>query len=123
MRGRGISFDRWTTEPHGGGTMNHTRNAGLALALAFSLAGVAGAQGVVPATALPIDQPILWVKDAKRNYGAVKDYTCVLVSQERVKGKLGDENVIEFKQMTQPFSVSLRWLAPAASQGQHVIYV
>ena len=101
-------------------TLRSLHLIGIAIVLTASSAS---AQGVVPAAASPLDQPIAWLKDAKRNYTAVKDYTCVMVSQERVKGKLLDENIIDVKIRAEPFSVSMRWLAPAKSQGQHVVYV
>src|SRR5687768_4984827 len=58
-----------------------------------------GKDGVVPAKAelSPLDQPLAWLRDAKQNYGLVKDYSCTLVSQERVKGTLQEEAYIELK--------------------------
>jgi hypothetical protein len=84
-----------------------------------------GKDGVVPAKAelSPLDQPLAWLRDAKQNYGLVKDYSCTLVSQERVKGTLQEEAYIELKMRPEPFSVSMRWLAPKKSQGQEVVYV
>lgn len=71
----------------------------------------------------PLDQPIAWMREAKQNYAVVKDYTCTLVTQERIKGKLEEESFVEFKMKTEPFSVAMRWLAPKRSQGQEVVYV
>jgi Protein of unknown function (DUF1571) len=76
-----------------------------------------------PATENPLDQPLAWLQEAKRNYTAVQDYACTLVSRETVRGVLKDENVISFKMRTQPFSVSMRWLAPKKLQGQEVCFV
>lgn len=80
---------------------------------------------VVPARAelSQLDQPLAWLHEAKRNYGAVKDYSCVLVSQERVGGKLEEQNIIQLKMKTEPFSVHMRWLAPKKQQGQEVVFV
>ncbi len=107
--------------------LHRSRIAGITLGIAVALvASSASAQGTVaPARAelSALDQPIAWMTDAKRNYSAVKDYTCVLVSQERVRGKLEVENVIEFKMRPEPFSVAMRWLTPKKTQGQQVIYV
>src|SRR6266542_478836 len=52
---------------------------------------------VIPARAelSPLEQPIAWLQEGKRNYGVVKDYTCWLVSQERVKGELLERNIIK----------------------------
>lgn len=76
-----------------------------------------------PAAITSLQQPLAWMQEAKRNYSAVKDYACTLVSRERVKGVLLEENVIDFKVKTQPFSVGMRWVSPKASQGQEVYFV
>ena len=76
-----------------------------------------------PAADSPLDQPLAWLQEAKRNYTAVQDYACTLVSRESVRGVLKDESVIAFKMRTQPFSVSMRWLAPKKLQGQEVCFV
>src|SRR5262249_39996091 len=82
---------------------------------------------VVPAKAsaeqASFDQPIAWMQEAKTNYSAVKDYTCMLVSQERRNGKLGDQAMIQMKVMPQPFSLYMRWLGPQKDVGQEVAYV
>lgn len=87
---------------------------------------VAKDKQVVPAAALAqvdLDQTITWLTEAKRNYTAVKDYTCMLVSQENVGGKLQDQNFIQVKMKTEPFSVHMRWLGPEKSKGQEVAFV
>jgi hypothetical protein len=71
----------------------------------------------------PMDQPLALMYEARRAFAGVKDYTCTLQSQENVRGKLQDSNVIVFKMRTQPFSVSMRWLAPRENQGQEVCFV
>jgi len=71
----------------------------------------------------PLDQPIALLQEAKRNFTAVKDYTCTLVSQERVKGKLEEQSIIQFKMKTEPFSVYMKWLAPRDSVNQEVAFV
>jgi hypothetical protein len=80
---------------------------------------------VVPAKAAtsPLDQPIALLQEAKRNYGVVKDYTCTLVSQERVRGKLEEQSIMTFKMKTEPFSVYMKWLAPRESVNQEVAFV
>jgi len=85
-----------------------------------------GQDKVVPAANLErseLDQPLALLQEAKRNYAVVKDYTCHLVSQERVRGKLEDKNIIDFRLKTEPFSVSMRWLAPKSAVGQEVVFV
>ena len=71
----------------------------------------------------PLDQPIAWLNEAKRNYTAVRDYACTMVSRETVRGVMQEENVILFKARTQPFSVHMKWLAPRKSQNQEVCFV
>ena len=71
----------------------------------------------------PLDQAIAWMQEAKRNYGAVKDYTCTMISRENIKGKLKEESVVQMKFRVQPFSVYMRWIAPSESRGQEVAFV
>ncbi len=79
--------------------------------------------GAQPAPA-PIDQAIAWMNEAKRNYGAVKDYTCTMISRESINGKMQKEdNIVQMKLRTTPFSVYMRWLAPSDSKGQEVAFV
>ena len=71
-----------------------------------------------------LDQPLAWLMDAKRNYGAIKDYACTLVSEENVRGKMQDQNIIQsVKVKTEPFCVYMRWLAPKQYQSQEVAYI
>ena len=102
---------------------------GIAL-FACTLVGPSALNGkdkqVIPAAAVvqaDLDQAIAWMQEAKRNYTAVKDYTCMLVSQENVNGKLLDANYIQLKMKTEPFSVHMRWAAPEKNKGQEVAFV
>jgi hypothetical protein len=90
-----------------------------------TLEGQTPTQPVQPAAAVqgPLDQPVAWMQEAKRNYSAVKDYTCTLVSQERVNGKLQNQNIMALKFRQQPFSVYMRWLQPGDISGQEVAFV
>ncbi len=101
--------------------------AAVCIAVAFTPAYSIGQQkGTVIRTKAelsPLDQPIAWLAEAKRNYSAVKDYSCVLVSQERVRGKLEEQNIIQLKMKCEPFSVHMRWLAPKKQQNQEVVFV
>ena len=77
-----------------------------------------------PAVPAPLDQAIAWLHEAKRNYSAVKDYTCTLISRESIRGKLQKEdNVIQMKFKAAPMSVYMRWLAPSESKNQEVAFV
>lgn len=71
----------------------------------------------------PLDQGLAWMQEAKRNYSAVKDYTCTMISRENIRGKMQKEdNIIHMKFRTTPFSVYMRWLAPNDMKGQEVAY-
>jgi hypothetical protein len=84
-----------------------------------------------PGTVIPVagpgasafDQPLGWLLEARRNFTAVKDYTCTLSKRENVTGTLSDEHIIETKFRTQPFSVYMRWLAPSKFYNQEVAFV
>lgn len=86
-----------------------------------------GGGPVTPAAARgeqsPLDQPLEWIQEAKRNYAAVKDYSCTLVSRERVRNELQEENVMQLKMKAQPYSIYMKWLAPKKSAGQEVAFV
>jgi hypothetical protein len=79
--------------------------------------------GAAPAAASPLDQPLRLANQAAQTFARVRDYTGLMVKQERLNGKLQPENLVEIKMRTQPFSVNLRWLAPKESAGQEVCYV
>lgn len=70
-----------------------------------------------------LDEPIALLQEAKRNYTAVKDYTCIMVSQERVNGKLDEPNMMHMKVKSEPFSVWMKWISPSKSAGQEVAFV
>ncbi len=81
---------------------------------------------VTPAAAVTttaFDQPLAWFLDGRRNFTAVQDYTCTLAKREKVNGALSEEHFIEAKFRTQPFSVYMRWLAPAKFAGQEVAFI
>lgn len=80
--------------------------------------------GGAPAVLAPLDQSIAWLQEAKRNYGAVKDYTCTMISKESIRGKLQrEDNIVQMKFRSAPFSVYMRWLAPADKKNQEVAFV
>jgi hypothetical protein len=83
----------------------------------------AAQQPAPPAAESPLDAPLRLLAEARQSYAGVRDYTCTLVSQERVGGKLLPENVIAFHFRGQPFSVYMRWLGPKDKLGQEVAYV
>jgi hypothetical protein len=75
-----------------------------------------------PATA-PLDSAISFMYEAKRNYTAVKDYTCTLMTRENIRGELKEESIIQMKFRPQPYSVYMRWLSPSSQRGQEVAYI
>lgn len=81
----------------------------------------AGKPGTQPAPGL--DAALAFMYEARRNYTAVKDYTCTLISRESIKGELKEESVAMMKFRPQPFSVYMRWLSPTSQRGQEVAYV
>jgi hypothetical protein len=53
----------------------------------------------------------------------VKDYTCVIVKQERIGGTLNPPEYMAAKIRQQPFSVYLKFLRPDSEKGREVMYV
>src|SRR5262249_52415652 len=60
----------------------------------------------------PLDEPLRLLAEGRNAYKEVRDYTCVLVKKERMRGQLQPENVISMKVRCEPFSVYLRWQQP-----------
>lgn len=52
----------------------------------------------------------------------LRDYRAVLVTRERLRGRLLPEQTTEIALRTEPFAVRLRWREPAACVGQQVWY-
>ncbi|MBY0525016.1 MAG: DUF1571 domain-containing protein [Gemmataceae bacterium] len=77
----------------------------------------------LPPAASPLDNPLRLLAEAKQAYQGVRDYTCLFVKREQVRGQTLPENVMTMKVKTQPFSVYLRWQAPKNLEGQEVCYV
>lgn len=75
-----------------------------------------------PAASSPLDQPLAWLQEGKRNYSAVRDYSCLLVKKENVNGYVSPDNFIQFK-FKQPFCVHMKWIAPTDVAGQEVAFV
>jgi len=71
----------------------------------------------------PLDPALHYLYDARQAYQNVRDYTCLFIKRERVKGVLQPENVTTMKVHTNPFSVYMRWQAPRNLEGQEVCYV
>jgi hypothetical protein len=97
--------------------------------IGLALLAISGAQNPPAASPAPttaagsMDVPLQLIAEARRSYQGIKDYTCLFVKRERLRGQLQPENLIDMRVRTQPFSVYLRWLKPATSAGQEVCYV
>jgi hypothetical protein len=70
-----------------------------------------------------MDRPLQLVNEARQAFAGVRDYSCVLLVQERVRGQLQPEHMIDMKVRSQPFSVYMRWLGPRQFAGQEACYV
>jgi outer membrane lipoprotein-sorting protein len=90
-------------------------------ALGTLLPGTAGAQA--PKRADPLDEPLRLVARAQAAYAKIKDYSCTLIKRERLEGELSPNNVITLSIRKEPFSVSMVWQEPKASEGQEAVYV
>jgi hypothetical protein len=99
--------------------------AGVVTLLGLALRSSPGlrAQSSATPVAHPLDEPLRLIAEARQAYQGVKDYTCLLVSRERIKGELPAENVVSMKVRKEPFSVYLRWQAPRKLVDQEVCYV
>jgi hypothetical protein len=71
----------------------------------------------------PMQEPLRLITEARKAYEEVRDYTCVLIKRERVRGQLQPESVISMKVRSQPFGVYLRWQQPKNVAGQEACYV
>jgi hypothetical protein len=76
-----------------------------------------------PAQESPLDQPLRMAAEARQVYAQVRDYQCILITQERIKGMLQTEEVIQLSFRKDPFSVYMKWLSPKDKAGQEVCYV
>jgi hypothetical protein len=76
-----------------------------------------------PAPQNGLDQPLAWFYEARKFHQSLSDYTCYLVTRERVRGVLQKENVMQFKFRPQPFSAYMKWLSPSDLASQEVGYI
>ena len=75
------------------------------------------------ASTSPMDEPLRLLADARKAFQDVRDYTCVLIKKERLRGVMQPDNVVTMKVRNQPFSVYLRWQQPKALAAQEACYV
>lgn len=113
--------------------LNQTRTARrLAVVVAAALASAATAVGQdAPQPAViadpvslrshPIDPALELMRECKRRYASVQDYTALFVKEERIGKVLLPPNYIRMKFREKPFSVYFRWVQPET--GKEAIYV
>jgi hypothetical protein len=83
------------------------------VALAAALEGKRGS---------PMDEPLRLLAQARTAYAKVQDYSCTLISRERIGGRLTPNNIVLMKVKERPFRVYLRWTEPRSQAGQEVCY-
>ena len=64
----------------------------------------------------------LFIEDASNKWREVKDYTCILIKQERYKGKLGAQETTFMKFRKEPYSVYMKWIEPP-HKGAELIFI
>lgn len=64
-----------------------------------------------------------WTRRRLARIKEIDDYSAILVKLERVDGRLLEQERLAIKVRQQPFSVYIRFLAPAKLRGQECIYV
>src|SRR4051812_12823833 len=84
----------------------------LAVVAAATLAAAGPGPAQAPGGPAALEQAIAWMQEAQRNYrAAVRDYTCIFVSRENIKGRMNEDQIMQFKSRTQPFSIYMKWLS------------
>jgi hypothetical protein len=83
----------------------------------------AEAAPAAPANAHPLDRPLALLAEARKAFADVKDYSCTLVKQERIGGRLQPNNVVTLMVRNEPFSVYMKWHEPRGQVGQEACYV
>src|SRR5437016_5386397 len=66
-------------------------------------------QGPAPQSSNPMDPPLRLLAEARGSYKEIKDYACLFIKRERIRGQLQPENLIQLKVRSQPFSVYMQW--------------
>ncbi len=71
----------------------------------------------------PLAPALAWAKAKRPGVAAIKDYSAIMVKQERLSGELGEQQYMFVKVRHEPFSVYTYFMAPADLKGQEAIYV
>jgi uncharacterized protein DUF1571 len=109
----------------------HLWFAALTASLTVLLASGALPQSTAPRTTLPppadkvsaMDEPLRLLAEARKAFQDVRDYTCVLIKKERLRGVMQPDNVVSMKVRNRPFSIYLRWQQPKDLGNQEACYV
>src|SRR5215831_5184205 len=75
------------------------------------------------ASASPMDEPLRLLAEARKAFQDVRDYTCVMIKKERLRGVMQPDNVVKMKVRNQPFSIYLHWQQPKELADQEACYV
>jgi hypothetical protein len=92
------------------------------VAAGFLFAAPTLAPAQQPVANQSLDQMLQWLYEGRKFHASLRDYSCYLIKQERVRGVLLPENVIQFKFKPQPFSVHMKWMSPNDLAGQEVAF-
>jgi hypothetical protein len=76
-----------------------------------------------PSAPASMDEALRLIGEARRAYQGVRDYTCQMIKQERLNGRLQPPHTILLSVRTNPFSVFMHWLAPSGLRGLETCYV
>src|SRR5262245_24040488 len=79
--------------------------AGLAVGTAAAQQPSPPATPAPASTANPLEVPLRLIAESRQSYQGVRDYTCLFIKRERLRGQLQTENLIQMTARTQPFSV------------------
>lgn len=79
-------------------------------------------RGKTPANAHPMDKALKLITESKQKFSEVRDYTCTLVKDERIRGSM-QRHIVDMRVRNEPFSVYMKWQSPQKLSGQQACYV
>ncbi|MSR32997.1 MAG: DUF1571 domain-containing protein [Gemmataceae bacterium] len=71
----------------------------------------------------PMKVPLGCIYEAVKEFQKVKDYKCILIQVERIKGKLLPESQSVLHATLDPKRLHMKWLEPRGLKGQEVSYL
>ncbi len=93
---------------------------GIHLITIFCFIVIAALPGVASELPRNLSDPESLTRTLLEQYGTIRDYTAVMVKQERIDGELNDIETIEFK-FRKPGDIYMKWLGET-NKGQELIY-